>query len=98
MKKIQIFTQHYYSSRKLFATTWNNRDGADTIFDNLKVNCEELRDKPNELKSFITAYLNDFESFAVSYSNLLKEIETKPIFQKLFRYLEFTATLYPLLV
>jgi uncharacterized protein with ParB-like and HNH nuclease domain len=93
-----IFTQHYYSSRKLFSSTWNNRDGADTIFDNLKVKCEELKDKPTELKTFITAYLNDFENFAVNYSNLVKEIETKPIFQKPFRYLEFTATLYPLIV
>ena len=93
-----IFTQHYYSSRKLFASTWNNRDGADTIFDNLKVKCEELKEKPNELETFIVEYLNDFESFAVSYSKLVKEIETKPIYQKPFRYLEFTATLYPLLV
>jgi len=93
-----IFTQHYYSSRKLFASTWNNRDGADTIFDNLKVRCEELKDKPEELKSFITEYLIDFENFAVSYSNLVKEIETKAIYQKPFRYLEFTAPLYPLLV
>lgn len=93
-----IFTQHYYSSRKLFASTWNNRDGADTIFDNLKVKCEELKDRPDELKLFVSEYLEDFEKFAVSYSNLIKEVETKDIYQKPFRYLEFTATLYPLLV
>ncbi len=93
-----IFTQHYYSSRKLFSSTWNNRDGADTIFNNLKAKCEELKDKQTELSLFIIDYLNDFESFAVSYSNLVKEIETKPTFQKPFRYLEFTATLYPLIV
>ncbi len=93
-----IFTQHYYSSRRLFPSTWNNRDGADTIFDNLKLKCEELKEKPSELESFIIEYLYDFESFAVSYSNLVKEIETKSIFQKPFRYLEFTATLYPILV
>ena len=29
---------------------------------------------------------------------MIKEVETKPIFQKPFRYLEFTATLYPLIV
>lgn len=93
-----IFTQHYYSSRKLFPSTWNYRNGADTIFDNLKVKCDELKDKPEELKVFVTEYLNDFRNFAVSYSNLVKEIEIKPIYQKPFRYLEFTATLYPLLV
>lgn len=93
-----IFSQHYYSSRNLFASTWNNRDGADTIFDNLKVKCEELKETPTELKTFINEYLADFENFAVSYSKLVKEIETNPLFQKPFRYLEFTATLYPLLV
>lgn len=93
-----IFTQHYYSSRKLFASTWNNRDGADTIFDNLKTKCEELKEKPSELESFISQYLMDFEDFAVSYSKLVKEIETNPLFQKPFRHLEFTATLFPLLV
>ncbi|MEA9413469.1 DUF262 domain-containing protein [Flavobacterium sp. PL02] len=93
-----IFTQHYYSSRKLFASTWNNRDGADTIFDNLKTKCEELKEKPSELESFISQYLLDFENFAVSYSKLVKEIETNPLFQKPFRHLEFTATLFPLLV
>lgn len=93
-----IFSQHYYSSRNLFASTWNNRDGADTIFDNLKVKCEELKENPTELKTFINEYLADFENFAVNYSKLVKEIETNPLFQKPFRYLEFTATLYPLLV
>jgi uncharacterized protein with ParB-like and HNH nuclease domain len=93
-----IFTQHYYSSRKLFSATWNNRDGADTIFDNLKTKCEELKDKPDALKIFITDYLSDFQNFAVSYSNMIKEVETKPIFQKPFRHLEFSATLYPLIV
>ena len=93
-----IFSHHYYSSRNLFASTWNNRDGADTIFDNLKAKCEELKDNTADLETFINEYLADFENFAVSYSNLVKEIETKPAFQKPFRYLEFTATLYPLLV
>ena len=93
-----IFTQHYYSSKKLFPATWNNRDGADTIFDNLKTRCEELKDKSDELKKFITDYLTDFQNFAVSYSSMIKEAETKSVFQKPFRYLEFTATLYPLIV
>lgn len=93
-----IFTQHYYSAKHLFASTWNNRDGADTIFDNLKLKCEELKENPTELKSYINKYLTDFENFAVNYSKLVKEVETNTLFQKPFRYLEFTATLYPLLV
>lgn len=93
-----IFSQHYYSSRNLFASTWNNRDGADTMFNNLKVKCEELKENPTELKIFINEYLADFENFAVSYSKLVNEIEKNSLFQKPFMYLEFTATLYPLLV
>lgn len=93
-----IFTQHYYSSRKLFPSTWNNRDGADTIFDNLKIRCEELKEDPAKLKNFISEYLTDFKNFAVHYSDLVKEIESNPLYQKPFRYLEFTATQYPVIV
>ncbi len=93
-----IFSQHYYSAKNLFASTWNNRDGADTIFDNLKLKCEELKEHPEDLKAYITNYLTDFENFAIHYSKLVSEIETNPLFQKPFRYLEFTATLYPLIV
>ncbi|WP_028980167.1 DUF262 domain-containing protein [Sporocytophaga myxococcoides] len=93
-----IFTQHYYSSRKLFPDTWTNRDGAETIFDNLKKRCEDLKNKPTELNTFITEYLSDFKAFSVSYAQLIKDIQTVPIYQKPFRYLEFTATLYPVLV
>lgn len=93
-----IFTQHYDSARRLFPRTWNNRDGAETIFDNLKIRCEELKDNPDELERFMNDYMTDFEKFAVGYSNLVKDIETKVTYHKPFRFLEFTATLYPLLV
>lgn len=93
-----IFTQHYYSARKLFPRTWNNRDGAETIFDNLKIRCEELKDNPDELEKFMSDYMADFEKFAVGYANLVKDIETKVSYHKPFRFLEFTATLYPLIV
>ena len=93
-----IFTHHYYSSRRLFPSTWNNRDGADTIFNNLKNRCEELKDDPDELKTFMENYLYDLEKFSINYSNLIKEVESKSIYQKPFRFLEFTATLYPLIV
>lgn len=93
-----IFTQHYYTARRLFRKTWNNRDGAETIFDNLKNHCEELKDKSEELEKFIIDYINDFEVFSVGYSNLVKEIESKVLYHKPFRFLEFTATLYPLIL
>jgi uncharacterized protein with ParB-like and HNH nuclease domain len=93
-----IFTHHYYSSKRLFKSTWNIRDSADKIFNNLKLKCESLKDNPDGLKAFISEYLNDFEKFAISYSELIKNVETKLIYQKPFRYLEFSATLYPLLV
>ena len=88
-----VFTHHYYSARKLFAGYWNNRDGADTVFSNIKHRCDELKDKPEELSKFIQAYVADFEEFSMNYSALIKEIEETPEFQKPFRYLEFTATL-----
>lgn len=93
-----IFTHHYYSSKRLYPETWNNRDGADTIFSNLKYRLESLKDKPKDLGQFITEYLKDFEAFSLAYSGLMKEISIKSNFQKPFRYLEFTATLYPLIV
>jgi len=93
-----IFTHHYYSSRRLFPSTWNYRDSADTIFNNLKSRCEELKGKPKELNNFITEYLKDFEAFSLAYSGVIKDISTKNSFQKPFRYLGFTATLFPLIV
>lgn len=93
-----VFTQHYYTARRLFPKTWNNRDGAETIFNNLKINCDELKDKPEELEKFIDAYLTDFQIFAVGYADLVKDIEKKVSYHKPFRFLEFTATLFPLLV
>ena len=93
-----IFTHHYYSSKKLFPQTWNKRDGADSVFKNLKLKCEQLKGKKSELETFIIDYLTDFTDFAVCYSNLVKSVETKSAYQKPFQYLEFSATLYPLIV
>jgi hypothetical protein len=93
-----IFTHHYYSSERLFPETWNNRNGAETVFENLKLKCEQLKNKENELEQFILAYLDDFTTFALAYSALVLDIETVPGYRKPFQFLEFTATLYPLLV
>jgi uncharacterized protein with ParB-like and HNH nuclease domain len=98
LEENSIFTQHYYSAKKLFSDIWNNKDGAETIFNNLKNKCEKLKNDPVGLEQFMTSYLRDFENFACSYSKLVGEVETNPVYHKPFRYLEFTATLYPLLV
>jgi len=93
-----IFTHHYYSSNRLFPETWNKKDSADSVFKNLKLKCGQLKDNKTELENFIIDYLTDFTDFAVNYSNLVKDVETKSIYQKPFQFLEFSATLYPLLV
>lgn len=93
-----IFTHHYYSSRKLFPGLWNIRDSAETVFDNLKYRCEELKDTPDDLSGFIKSYIDDFSGFAVNYAKIISDIENITIYQKPFRYLQFTATLFPLIV
>lgn len=93
-----IFTHHYYSAHKYFAETWNNRDGANTIFSNIKNKCELLRDDSEKLEEFIKGYVGDFSEFSINYSSLIEKVKTENSYQKPFRYLEFTATLYPVLV
>ena len=93
-----VFTHHYYSSRKLFLDEWNIRKSADGIFSDLKHRCENFKANHEELKHFIGEYLEDLTSFAIGYFGLVKEIEKEPTFCKPFRYLEFTAILYPFLV
>lgn len=93
-----MFTHHYYSSHKLFPDTWNNRDAASTIFVNIKNKCEQLRDDSSKLKKFISSYVKDFSAFSVSYSNLIQEVKDNDSFRRPFQYLEFAATLYPVIV
>ncbi len=93
-----IFTHHYYSSSKYFSETWNNRDGAKTIFSNIKNKCELLRDDSEKLEEFIKGYVNDFSEFSINYSSLIEKVKTENSYQKPFRFLEFTATLFPVLV
>lgn len=93
-----IFTHHYYSARRLFRGIWNNRDGAEKIFDNLKISCDEAKSDIEKLESFIKEYLIDFKLFAISYAKLVKEVEKNTSYHKPFIFLEFTATLYPLIV
>lgn len=93
-----IFTHHYYSSRKYFPESWNNRNSADTIFENLKDHCEDIKFNKNNLKEFIVQYLSDFKNFARGYCELLKTVKTNQDMMKVFCKLEFTATLYPIIV
>ena len=93
-----IFTHHYYSAHKYFAETWNNRDGANTIFSNIKNKCELLRDDTDKLEEFISGYVSDFSEFSINYSSLIRKVKTEVSYKKPFRFLEFTATLYPVLV
>ena len=93
-----IFTHHYYSAYKFFSETWNNRDGANTIFSNIKNKCEILREDQNKLKEFIKDYVTDFSQFSINYSSLIEKVKVKESYKKPFQFLEFTATLYPVLV
>jgi hypothetical protein len=93
-----VFTHHYFSSRRFFPDSWNNRNSAETIFGNLKQRCQNLKDDQRSLRSFIHAYLDDLASFAVGYSKLIQEAGADDESRKLFVRLEFTGTLYPLIV
>jgi len=93
-----VFIHHYFSSRKLFKGIWNNRHSADKVFDNLKIRCDELKGRPEELEEFIKDYLFDFEAFAINYAKLIVATNSQTEYHKPFIFLEFTATLYPLIV
>jgi hypothetical protein len=93
-----VFTHHYFSSRRFFPDSWNNRNSAETIFGNLKQRCQNLKDDDVRLRSFIQDYLDDLASFSVGYSTLIQEAGADNILKKLFVRLEFTGTLYPLIV
>lgn len=93
-----LYTHHYYSSRHLFTDVWNNRDGSESIFDNIKIKCEKLKKNDQDLQIFIETYISDLEQFCSNYRNLIADIKIKPRYQKPFMFLEFTATLYPLIV
>lgn len=93
-----IFTHHYYTARKFFPESWNNRNSADTIFENIKDHCEHYKTNKDNLKRFIEEYLTDFKNFAHGYCELLKTVKANQDMMKVFCKLEFTATLYPIIV
>lgn len=93
-----VFTHHYFSSRRFFPDSWNNRNSADTIFANLKKRCQDMKDDKRLLRDFIRAYLDDLAQFSVAYSKLIQEAGQDEMLHKYFVKLEFTGTLYPLIV
>lgn len=92
-----FFTHHYYSSKHLF-NDWDYQLGASSIFKQIKRRCEQEKAKPGKLKTFIENYIKDFFEFSKAYSDLFNEILINKEYPRLFQYLEFTATLYPLIV
>jgi hypothetical protein len=92
-----FYTHYYYTSKWLF-TDWDYQLGADSIFKQLKRLCEDAKTEKDDLWYIIEEYINDFHGFAKSYVDLLHKIDTNPVYQKYFQFMEFTATLYPLIV
>ncbi len=92
-----FYTHHYYSSRKLY-DNWDYQLGANSIYKRIKDACESFKGDAEKLHDFIDNYISDFEIFAKSYSELFNKIEQDPTYQQYFQYLEFTATMFPLLV
>jgi len=76
--EITLFTQHYYSARKMFRREWNYKIGAEEIFKSAKRICENKKLDQQDLLEFIRDYVLDFESFAVHYSELFEQIKTDP--------------------
>jgi len=96
--EVTLFTQHYYSLRKLFKREWNYKIGAEEIFKSIKRVCEEKKTNETQLEGFIVSYCTDFTSFAKTYSSLFEDINNDVHNADPFQFLEFTATLFPLIV
>ena len=92
-----FFTHQYYSAKHLF-NDWDYQLGAFNIFKQIKRICESSKFDKENLKAFIEQYVTDFSKFSVAYSDLFDEIGKNEKYSILFQFLEFTATLYPLLV
>jgi len=93
-----IFSHHYTKSKQFFPDTWNYRNGVKTIFESFKNRCENLKNRKSELENFLKSYIEDFSNFAKSYSNLIDSIDKDEAKIEAFQFLDFSATLYPLIV
>jgi uncharacterized protein with ParB-like and HNH nuclease domain len=92
-----FYTHHYYSSRHLY-DNWDYQLGAANIYKRIKDRCENLKENKDELRDFISSYISDFDAFGEAYSSLFNKIVADITYQQYFRYMQFTATLYPVLV
>ncbi len=92
-----FFTHHYYSAKHLF-NDWDYQLGASSIFKQIKRRCEQEKSDTDKLKKFIESYIKDFFHFSKAYSDLFNDVNRNENYPRLFQYLEFTATLYPLIV
>jgi len=93
-----LFSHHYTKSMKFFPDTWNYRNGVKTIFESFKSRCEKLKNNSIELEFFLKSYIEDFSNFAKNYSNLINSIDKDEAKIEAFQFLDFSATLYPLIV
>ncbi len=93
-----LFSHHYTKSKQFFPDTWNYRNGVKTIFESFKNRCEKLKNNTIELEKFLKSYIEDFSNFAKSYSNLIDSIDKDKAKIEAFQFLDFSATLYPLIV
>jgi hypothetical protein len=92
-----FYTHYYYTSYWLFPD-WDYQLGADSIFKQLKRLCEDSKTVAKDLRWKIDEYTKDFHSFAKSYVELFRKIDIDSVYQQYFLKMEFTATLYPLIV
>ena len=93
-----LYTHFYYTARNLF-TNWDYQLGGERIFGQLKEVCEKHKEEKTKLSKFLSDYINSLESFTRSYSQLFEKIdEGSPQYEKYFQYMEFAATLYPVIV
>lgn len=92
-----FYTHYYYTAYWLFPD-WDYQLGADSIFKQLKRLCESYKVNTTDLRWNIDEYVKDFHVFAKSYVELFRKINTETIYQQYFLKMEFTATLYPLIV
>ncbi len=93
-----LFAHHYISASDLFTEKNTRNPSAKNIFIHIKRWCENNRDEREELNKFISGYVSDFANFVTSYSKLLSSIKSNPEYDRAFRYLEFSGTLYPLII
>jgi hypothetical protein len=97
-EKETLFIHHYVKAKEHLPNSWNYRNGAKVIFESIKSRCEELKSDKDNLEKFILNYTSDFSNFSKSYAQLIDTIDKKQKYIEAFQFLDFSATLYPLIV